>query len=44
MDSLADLAILDSIGGESLLTKEAGLPRHTDYSDHLPLAFRLNLN
>jgi hypothetical protein len=44
MDNLADLAILDSIGGVSLLTQDAGLPRSVDYSDHLPLAFRLNLN
>jgi exonuclease III len=44
MDLLDDLAILDSVRGESLLTQGAGLPDKVAYSDHLPLAFRLNLD
>ena len=44
MGLLEDLAILDSIDGERLLTQPGGLPHHTAYSDHLPLAFRLNLD
>jgi hypothetical protein len=43
MDLLHDLAILDTIDGERLLTHPAGLPRDTEFSDHLPLAFRLKL-
>ena len=44
MDLLQDLAILEGIGGERLLTQPAGLPRDTACSDHLPLAFRLDLD
>lgn len=44
MELLQDLAILDSIAGEGLLTEPAGLPHQTACSDHLPLAFRLNLD
>jgi Endonuclease/Exonuclease/phosphatase family len=44
MHGLQDLAILDRIGGESLLTQPAGLPRDIACSDHLPLAFRLELD
>lgn len=44
MDRLHDLAILDSVGGERLLTESAGLPRDAGSSDHLPLAFRLELD
>jgi exonuclease III len=44
MDRLRDLKILDTIGGEGLLTHPAGLPRNTACSDHLPLAFRLKLD
>jgi hypothetical protein len=44
MNLLHDLAILDSVGGNRLLTQPAGLPRDTDCSDHLPLAFRLKLD
>ena len=44
MDLLQDLAILDRVAGESLLTQQADLPRDTDCSDHLPLTFRLNLD
>jgi Endonuclease/Exonuclease/phosphatase family len=43
MNDLHDLSIIDSIQGESLLTRPAGLPRAGDVSDHLPIAFRLNL-
>ncbi len=43
MDSLHDLAILDCIGGQSLLTAPTGRPDTMIASDHLPLAFRLNL-
>src|SRR4051812_34060314 len=39
MGLLHDLAILDRIDGESLLTQPSGLPRDSVYSDHLPLAF-----
>jgi hypothetical protein len=44
MDLLEDLAILDCVDGESLLSHPAGLPRDTACSDHLPLAFRLKLD
>lgn len=44
MEFLDDLAILDRIDGETLLTEQAGVPQQTTYSDHLPLAFRLNLD
>ena len=44
MDLLQDLAILEGVGGERLLTQPAGLPRDTACSDHLPLAFRLDLD
>jgi hypothetical protein len=44
MDFLHDLVILDSIQGERLLSTPAGLPRPNDCSDHLPIAFRLNLD
>lgn len=44
MDLLRDLAILECIGGEELLSKPNGLPRHHVFSDHLPLAFRLELD
>lgn len=44
MNALEDLAILDGIAGESLLTQPGGLPRLADCFDHLPLAFRLNLD
>jgi hypothetical protein len=43
MDLLHDLAILDTIAGERLLNPSSGLPRSVDFSDHLPLAFRLKL-
>ena len=43
MHLIDDVAILDRIGGESLLT-DAEVPRKTAYSDHLPLAFRLELD
>lgn len=42
MDGLHDLAILDRIDGRSLLTP-AGLPDYSACSDHLPLAFKLDL-
>jgi hypothetical protein len=42
MDKLADLRILDSDGGETLLTKN-GLPDKSGGSDHLPILFRLDL-
>ena len=42
VDALRDLAILDTDGSESLLTK-AGLPQTSGGSDHLPLFFQLNL-
>jgi hypothetical protein len=44
MHLLHDLAILDTIEEECLLTQPAGLPRETVGSDHLPLAFRLTLD
>jgi len=44
MNLLHDLTIIDFIGAESLLTENAGVPRASDYSDHLPLAFRLQLD
>lgn len=43
MDLLHDLVILDTIDGEHLLSRQAGLPRDTVCSDHLPIAFRLEL-
>jgi len=42
--SLRDLEIVDRIAGRSLLTDPAGLPDSARYSDHLPLAFRLELD
>ncbi len=42
MDSLAEVRILDSDGQESLLT-DAGNPRSSTASDHLPLLVRLNV-
>jgi len=44
MGLLHGLSIIDSIDGESLLTKPAGLPRESAYSDHLPLTFNLTLD
>jgi hypothetical protein len=44
MHFLHDLAILAEIDGEPLVTHPAGLPREGVYSDHLPLAFRLQLD
>ncbi len=44
MDLRHGLAILDCIGGERLLTASTGVPRSTEVSDHLRLAFRLNLD
>ncbi len=44
MNLLHDLAILDAVGGERLLTQPGELPRSALYSDHLPLAFRLDLD
>ncbi len=44
MGLLDDLAILDNIDGECLVTQPAGLPREVACSDHLPLAFHLNLD
>lgn len=43
MDQLQNVQILASIDGESLLTKN-GLPDAANYSDHLPLLFRLKLD
>jgi hypothetical protein len=44
MHLIHDLVIMDSIDSESLLTQPAGLPNDAACSDHLPLAFRLNLD
>jgi hypothetical protein len=41
MDSLRELAVLDSDGVESLLTA-SGLPQTSSGSDHLPLFFQLD--
>lgn len=43
MDRVYDLAILERIGKTELLTDPDGLPHDARYSDHLPLAFRLDL-
>jgi hypothetical protein len=43
IDSLHDLMILDRIGEHDLLTKQAKLPHRDEYSDHLPLGFRMKL-
>lgn len=43
MDRVHDLAILERIDGGELLTDPGGLPHNEDCSDHLPLAFRLDL-
>jgi len=42
MNQLEDLVILDHIRGEPLVTHPRGLPRADDFSDHLPIAFRLS--
>lgn len=44
MNLLQDLEILERIGSEDLITLPGGLPRHAEFSDHLPLAFRLQLD
>ena len=44
MHLLHDLAILDNIRGQSLVTHPGGLPHNAICSDHLPLAFRLELD
>jgi hypothetical protein len=44
MNLLHDLAILDTIQGQRLLSHPAGLPRAATHSDHLPVAFRLKLD
>ena len=44
MDNLHDLEIVDRIGEETLLSQSGGLPRVGTFSDHLPLAFRLELD
>ena len=44
MGLLDDLTILDRIDGESLLTPGFGVPYRQRYSDHLPLAFNLDLD
>lgn len=44
MDTLTELEIVDAIDGESLLTERAGLPNSLRFSDHLPLAFCLQLD
>lgn len=41
MDHMGDLKILDSDGVESFVTTR-GRPRNGDFSDHLPLLFRLD--
>ena len=41
MDLLHDLAILDRIGGESLLTQPAGLPREATFFRPLAAGFSL---
>lgn len=41
MDRLADLAVLDSDGTDSLVTRR-GAPARKTISDHLPLCFRLD--
>lgn len=50
MDTLAELRILHTDGGDSLLTRRGrslltrrGRPRLSRYSDHLPLLFRLDV-
>jgi len=43
MASVHDLEILDHIDEVNLLTAQAGIPSRTVASDHLPLAFRLEL-
>jgi endonuclease/exonuclease/phosphatase family metal-dependent hydrolase len=44
MHTLHDLVIMDNVQGDSLLTHPAGLPHASTFSDHLPLAFRLQLS
>ena len=43
MKGLRDLAILELIDGQSLLSSRGGLPLVSKFSDHLPLTFRLDL-
>jgi hypothetical protein len=42
MDGLADLRVLTTVAGESLLTA-SGLPDQAAASDHLPILFRLDI-
>ncbi|HTU17781.1 MAG TPA: hypothetical protein VMG10_06920 [Gemmataceae bacterium] len=44
MHKVHDLMIVDCIQGEHLVSGPSSLPRAADYSDHLPLVFRLDLD
>lgn len=43
MDRLRDLVILDSVGGVELLTTRVRIPDKARFSDHMPIAFRLDV-